>query len=291
MQATDCHPVQLSIRALNYHVHRWGDDNAPPLFLLHGLLDTGASFAPLAAGLPGRRLIAPDWRGHGDSDRAANGYWLPDYVADLDALVDHFAGPTQPIDIVAHSMGGSVASLYAGLRPERVRRVVFLDSLNVPDTPEQKNPQRYTRWLNAQKSPPPARGYDSLEMLAQRISSQYPELPQQAIEQLAHNWSRPTADGQRQLSSDPHHRLPSPYGFHVDQYEPIWRQVTANVLFIDGGQSPALKWTSKGELARRRACFANSRHIVMSDCGHMLHIQQAATTAEHIASFLDSGCE
>lgn len=276
----------ISIRGLSTHIHHAGPADGPVLFLLHGLLDTGASFAPLAEHLPGLRLIAPDWRGHGDSDNDPNGYWFPDYVADLEVLVDCFARREGPTPIVAHSMGGSVASLFAGLRPERVSHLVCLDSLNVPDTPAEKIPRRYRGWLDAQSSPPQARLYDSLQALAQRIKKRYPELSNEHIQQLAQDWSRPTADGRIRLANDPRHRIPFPYGFRAADNMAVWRQVTARVLCLDGAESPASQWTSEAEMARRRACFADVTHICMPGCGHMLHLQQPKAVAEQLQWFL-----
>src|SRR5689334_13475454 len=123
----------VRVRGLRYHIRRWGDDSAPKLFLLHGWLDVSATWQPVAEGLLQRfQLIAPDWRGFGHSEWPQDGYWFPDYVGDFEAIADHYS-PKQPLTLVGHSMGGQIGSLYAGLRPERVARLVLLDSLFLPD--------------------------------------------------------------------------------------------------------------------------------------------------------------
>ncbi|MBM3367138.1 MAG: alpha/beta hydrolase, partial [Betaproteobacteria bacterium] len=109
---------------LRHHVRLWGDDDAPALFLLHGWMDASASFQFVVSQLQRDwRVIAPDWRGCGLSGRPAGGYWFPDYYADLDALLALYS-PDTAARVVGHSMGGVIACTYAGLRPQRVARLI-----------------------------------------------------------------------------------------------------------------------------------------------------------------------
>src|SRR5690606_5414165 len=125
-----------------------------PLVLLHGWMDVGASWQFVVdafgdAFVHGRQIIAPDWRGFGHSRPPApcDHYAFADYLADLDQLLDHYAG-AQPADLVAHSMGGNVAMLYAGIRPARVRRLVNLEGFGLPATRPEQAPGRYARWMD-----------------------------------------------------------------------------------------------------------------------------------------------
>jgi pimeloyl-ACP methyl ester carboxylesterase len=144
----------ISLRGLKYHVRVWGDpgsgpEQPPPLVLLHGWMDVGASFQFVVDALdaiegPRRCVIAPDWRGFGLTQTpGADCYWFPDYLADLDALLDAMA-PHGPIDLVGHSMGGNVVMSYAGLRPARIRRLVNLEGFGMPQT--RRNSPASTRW-------------------------------------------------------------------------------------------------------------------------------------------------
>src|SRR5690349_21173648 len=114
----------VDVRGLRYHVRAWGEEGAPVLFMLHGWMDVSASFQFVVDALRGDwRVLAPDWRGYGLTDWThADSYWYPDYLGDLEALLAHFQ-PREPATLVAHSMGGNVACIYAGTRPQRVRRL------------------------------------------------------------------------------------------------------------------------------------------------------------------------
>ena len=120
----------VELRGLRYHVRCWGEPaaGAVPLVLVHGWMDVGASFQFLVdalaeqGGAP-RVVYAPDWRGFGlTAAGGGDSYWFPDYLADLDALLDALA-PAGAVDLLGHSMGGNVVMVYAGLRPHRVRRL------------------------------------------------------------------------------------------------------------------------------------------------------------------------
>ena len=102
--------------------------------LLHGWGDTGETCQFLVDHLAAERTcVAIDMRGFGRTQRPQDGYWFPDYLADLDALLDQLS-PDAPVDLVGHSMGGNVAMLYAGVRPQRVRRLVSLEGFGMPRT-------------------------------------------------------------------------------------------------------------------------------------------------------------
>ena len=134
----------LPVRNLQVHLHSWGDAGLataeqPPLVMLHGWMDVGASFqfvVDALAALPAapRWIVAPDWRGFGLTAAApTDTYWHADYLGDLDGLLDAL-GIDGTIDLVGHSMGGNVATVYAGVRPERIRRLVNLEGFGMPQS-------------------------------------------------------------------------------------------------------------------------------------------------------------
>lgn len=280
----------VELRSLNYHLHECGPADGPAVLCLHGLGDTGASFGPLINamqrhGPPNLRYIAPDLRGHGDSDRASDGYWFPDYLNDLDSLLASLPS-NAPIILVGHSMGGQIASMYAGARPEAVSHLITLDSLNIPDATPDNTAVRYRRWLDALNTPVADRYYDTTEQLAARIGHRYPELSAETCLFLAHIWSRPAANGQRKLACDPRHRWPFPYGFRLTEAQSLWRAVRARTLCIDGQNSPTRRWVNQLDMNQRHACFARLEHKTIAGCGHMLHVEAPDTTARLMAQFL-----
>jgi len=142
----------VKVRGLRYRLHSWGDPEAPTVLLLHGWADTGMSFQLIADRMyPDWRLIAPDWRGFGDSAWSPGGYWFPDYLADLDGILERLEINT-PVRLVGHSMGGNVAWLYAGIRPDRVSHVASLDAFGLREANPDETPERYRLWATAQYS-------------------------------------------------------------------------------------------------------------------------------------------
>ncbi|MEV6106181.1 alpha/beta hydrolase [Streptomyces sp. NPDC051940] len=125
------HELRIDGRALSY-VDFGGDGT--PLVALHGHMSEGASFAQVAGALgDGYRVIAPDQRGHGDSDRAAE-YGREGYLSDVLALLDHLG--LERVVLLGHSLGGINAYQFAARHPERVSALVDIDGCaEIPDGP------------------------------------------------------------------------------------------------------------------------------------------------------------
>ena len=278
----------IRVRGLRYHVRRWGDPAAPKVFLLHGWLDTSATWQPVAAGLlPDFQVLCPDWRGFGLSEWPQDGYWFQDYVADFEAVVDHYS-PKEPILLAGHSMGGQVASLYAGLRPERVTKLACLDSLFLPDMDMPLAPKRFRAWLDELKDLPEQKTYASFEELAVRVRKQHPQLSPERALFVARGWGREDAQGRISLCADPKHRLRGPGLYHAEESVAIWRNVTARTLFLDGGKSLFAQAIPAAETQRRRALFRDRHEAKIENAGHMLHFDAPEETARQIAEFLRS---
>lgn len=277
----------VRIRGLRYHVRRWGAADKPVLVLGHGFLDASATFEDLAQELLDVcQIIAPDWRGLGYTEWPADGYWFADYVADLDALVDHYIGPTAAIWLAGHSMGAQVASLYAGLRPERVDKLIILDGLFVPDMPAAKAPDRYRRWLTQLRQPMRAKTYASFDALAERIRVQHPQLSAARALFVAHGWGAEDGRGRVRLLADPRHRLSMPGLYRIEESMAIWRQIRAPTLFIDAGTSFGRQMIDAAERGKRLDCFQPREVVRIDDAGHMLHFDAPHRTATAMANFL-----
>ncbi len=289
----------VTVRGLRYHLLAWGDaslatPDKPPLVLLHGWMDVAASFQFMVDALAADRfVIAADWRGFGLSDNGgSDSYWFADYLADLDALLDHpelgLAGA--PVDLLGHSMGGNVVMLYAGIRPERIRRLVNLEGFGMPATVPGQAPKRYRQWLDELKEPAQLRPYDSLAEVAQRLRKTNPLLPEDKAAWLAPHWSRQDADGRWQILGDPAHKRVNPLLYHVEEVLACWKLITAPLLWVDGDRTDVEKWWGhrypRSEFDARLATVAKVERCQLAPAGHMLHHDQPEALARRLEAFL-----
>jgi pimeloyl-ACP methyl ester carboxylesterase len=284
----------LSIRGLRLHVRHWGREGAPKLFMAHGWMDMSASFQFVVDALAGDwHVIAPDWRGFGLSERSGNDtYWFPDYFADLEAILDHYS-PNQPVNLLGHSMGGNIVSVYAGVRPERIAKLINLEGFGLPATKPEQAPGRYANWLDEVKHPPVMRGYASLEEVAARLQKTNPRLPDARAAFLAQHWAAQNADGQWEILGDPAHKMPGPLLYQVEEVLACWRRITAPVLWIEAEHTDMWRWMGPKEQARlevdrRLAQLAKVTARMMPDAGHMLHHDQPELLARMIEEFMAS---
>ena len=278
------------IRGLRYHVRTWGEPQQPPLFLLHGWMDVSASFQFLVDCLRGEHyVIAPDWRGFGLTEWARDGYWFPDYYADLDALLERYA-PHSAVNLVGHSMGGVVACTYAGIRPGRVAKVVSLEGFGLARTGPERAPGRYRKWLEQLREPPGFRSYRSFAEVAARLKRNNPRLSDEMADFLARHWARALASGEVALASDPRHKLVNPCLFRLDESLACWREISAPVLWVFARESKGTGYLkdTPGQLAERKAAFRDLREAWLDECGHMMHHDQPQRLAQLIESFLNA---
>lgn len=287
----------VPIRNLSYHVRLWGEP-APgraPLVMVHGWMDVGASWQFVIDALGDDTfIVAPDWRGYGLTGvPGTDAYWFPDYLADLDALLDHYA-PQQPVDLVGHSMGGNVAMMYSGVRPERIRRLVNLEGFGLAATRPAQAPGRYARWMDEIKAfhrgEKDLKSYDNAEGVAARLMKTNPRLALAKAQWLAHHWAREDADGRWRILGDPAHKITSATLWRVEEALEIYRRITAPVLWVQASDNSLdLWWQGQYTLAQfheRLAHVPRVRQAHIADAGHMLHHDQPQAVAREIANFL-----
>jgi pimeloyl-ACP methyl ester carboxylesterase len=268
--------------------------------MAHGWMDVGASWQFVIDALDDQAfIIAPDWRGYGLTEvPAADTYWFPDYLADLDALIDHYA-PGQAVDLVGHSMGGNVSMMYAGARPERIRRLVNLEGFGLPETRPAQAPGRYARWMDEVKAfhrgEKDLKSYDSSDGVAARLMKTNPRLAQDKAHWLARHWARPDADGRWRILGDPAHKITSATLWRVEEALEIYRRITAPVLWVQSTDNNLDQWW-KGQFTlaqfqERLAHVPRVRQALIADAGHMLHHDQPEAVAREIATFLADSTE
>ena len=296
----------IEVRGLRYHVLEWGDASLasaerPPLVMLHGWMDVAASFQFVVDALSSdRHVIALDWRGFGLTESpAADTYWMPDYLGDLDAALDQLvfadAAAERKIDLLGHSMGGNVVMLYAGVRPERIRRLVNLEGFGMPRTKPTQAPKRLLQWLDELKEPAQMRDYASVEDVAERLRKTNPLLSPQRAAWLAPHWSRQQASvegqaGRWEILGDPAHKRINPHLYQRDEVLECWKLITAKLMWVEGDQTDVAKWWgtrfTKEEFHERLSVVANVEKHVLGPAGHMLHHDQPEELARRLEAFL-----
>jgi pimeloyl-ACP methyl ester carboxylesterase len=287
----------VELRHQRYHLRVWGEPQSqqPSLVMVHGWMDVAASFQFMVDAMgTDRHIVAPDWRGFGHSTGAAtDNYWHPDYMADLDFLLEHIS-PNAPVDLLGHSMGGHVAMMYAGVRPQRVRKLINMEGFGMPAAKPELAPQRYAQWMDELHAL--AHGqmllkpYPHLEAVAQRLMKTNPRLGTDKAHWLAAHWSERGADGQYRLLANPAHKIINAQLFRVEEILAIYRAITAPVLNVEAQTNEMQSWYKSrytlDEFHQRLQHVPNCRTVTIADAAHMMHHDQPQVLAQTLEAFL-----
>lgn len=291
----------VSLRGHQYHVREWGNPQStlPPLVLAHGWMDVAASWqfmvdALTPSFLQQRRILAADWRGYGLTEGpATDSFWLPDYLGDLDALLRQLCS-SQSIDLVGHSMGGNVVMMYAGVRPDRIRRLVNLEGFGMASTRPSQAPGRLGQWLDElqafEKGELNLKVYPDAAAVAQRLMKTNQRLSQDKADWLALHWAKPDAQGEWRILGDAAHKVVNPYLYRVDEVLEIYKRIKAPCLMVEASDDSLSQWW-KGkftleEFHERLNSVENLKIATLQDAGHMLHHDQAEALAKLLEDFL-----
>lgn len=299
----ECNSEFVPIRNLKYHVLSWGTPSPgrAPLVLVHGWMDVAASYqfvidAFSEAFMQGRHIIAPDWRGYGLTESGGHdNFWFPDYLADLDFLLDHYA-PDQPVDLAGHSMGGNVVMLYAGIRPERIRRLVNLEGFGMPATKPSQATGRYAKWMDELKrlhrGELALKTYDSVSGVARRLMRTNPRLSPDKAEWLARHWARENVQGQWEILGDAAHKITNAQLYRVDEVLETFQRISAPTLAVEASNNQMAQWWdgkyTLDEYHERLKQVPHLTQALISDAGHMLHHDQPEALARLIEDFLEA---
>lgn len=270
----DLGPSGIPLRLSTYN------DDAPgrPLVILHGFLEQGAAWQWVAAHL-NRTVHAPDHRGHGLSGHLGPGgfYHFWDYVSDLDLLLRQLS-PDAPVDLLGHSMGGTIASLYAGSRPERVHRLVLVEGLGPPDTSHSLLP-RARRFLMHRREPPTHTPMKDVEEAAYRMRRHNPLLGEDRALRLATRITRQNPHGDGLIWTwDPRHRSRNPRPFVEAHFSEFLAAIPCPTLTVDGSRS--------GFPGAERAVHLPNATTATLDAGHLVHLDAPEALAKAIESHL-----
>ena len=292
------HSRFVELRGLKHHLNVWGEPltatpGRPVLLMMHGWMDVGASYQFTVDALQGERcVIAADWRGFGQTDfNAGDCYWFADYLGDLDALIDHLS-PEAPIDLVGHSMGGNIVMTYAGVRPERIRRLVNLEGFGMPQTKPEHAPKRLRQWLDELKAPQALRDYASVGEVAARLMKTNPLLAADKAAWLAAHWSRRGGDGRWHILGDAAHKRVNPVLTRAEDTIALWSQISAPLLWVEGSGREFESWYdgryTREQFEQRLAAVPSVRKLQLTPAGHMLHHDQPEALARALEKFLDA---
>jgi pimeloyl-ACP methyl ester carboxylesterase len=259
---------------LRLHYVDWGNAGAPPLLLLHGGRDHCRSWDWVAAAL--RRdwhVLAPDLRGHGDSQWSANGdYAMTGYVYDLAQLIHQ--QELAPATIIAHSLGGMIALRYAGIYPERVRRLVAIEGLG-PSPRRQRErarqpvAERLQHWIAAQRGLAGRlpRRYARLEDAFRRMREANAHLSPEQAWHLTQYGVNQNEDGTYSWKFDNYVRLEPPCDLTSAEIEELWGRITCPTLLVYGQESRVSNPQEDG----RARHFRNARVVTLAGAGHWVH--------------------
>ncbi len=274
---------------LRMHYVDWGNPEAPALILQHGGRDHSRSWDWVAEELSRDwHVIAPDLRGHGDSAWAPDGnYDMGPFVYDFAQLV-HTLGHDQ-VTIIAHSLGGNVATRFTGLYPNKVRKLVNIEGLGPsPKVRAERDAtgyaNRFRKWIDDRRKAAGRvpRRYPSIEAAFARMKEENGFLTDEQARHLTIHGASRNEDGTWSWKFDPYLNIWPFEDVPDDRTNELWRAITCPVLLLYGSDS----WASNPELDGRAEVFVNRRTVEFENAGHWLHHDQFERFMAEIRSFL-----
>jgi pimeloyl-ACP methyl ester carboxylesterase len=274
---------------LRLHYVDWGNPDAPPLLLIHGGRDHCRNWDWVAEELRhDYHIIAPDLRGHGDSQWMIGGsYNQIDYVYDIAQLLRQT--DLTPVTIIGHSLGGAISLMYAGLYPENVRKLVAIEGLGpspamIRERIEQPVEQRLRTWVDDLRrlSGRVPRRYASLEEAYERMQTENPHLSEGQARHLTIHGSNQNEDGTYSWKFDNYVRVFAPTGLDIAQQHHLWGRISCPTLLFRGTES----WASDPEADGRARHFRNARVVNVEKAGHWVHHDQLEIFLDETRRFL-----
>lgn len=273
---------------LKLHYVDWGNADKPLVVMVHGGRDHARNWDWVAHALrEDYHIVAPDLRGHGDSEWARGSeYAMVEYVVDLSQLLAQLN--SFPVILIGHSLGGGIVLQYTGVYPDKVNKVVSIEGLGPPPHMIQQQPkhahERMELWIAqmrdlAGRLP---RRYKTLDEAVKRMQEANTRLSaEQALHLTVHGTNR-NEDGTYTWKFDNYVRAQSPYRFNVDDAWEIWGRITCPTLLVRGAES----WASDPIQDGRANAFKNAKVVTIPNAGHWVHHDQLALFLQEVNEFL-----
>ena len=274
---------------LRLHYVDWGNPTAKPLLLVHGGRDHCRNWDWVALALrESWHVIAPDLRGHGDSEWSADGqYDMAGYVYDLAQLIHQ--QNLAPVTLIGHSLGGNIALRYTGIYPDAVHRLVAIEGLGLSPELLAKRASRtlddrMRTWIDEKRgfAGRVPRRYSTIEEAFKRMQAENKHLsPEQARHLTVHGINQ-NEDGSFSWKFDNYVRSWPPYDVPVAELHGLWNRITCPTLLVNGKES----WASDPAIDGRAAHFRNARTVGFENAGHWVHHDQLEGFLELTAEFI-----
>jgi len=274
---------------LRLHYVDWGNDGAPPLLLVHGNRDHCRNWDWIAEALRhDYHVIAPDLRGHGDSQWAIGAtYPFVDYVYDIAQLVHQ--KKLAPLTIIGHSLGGHITMQYAGIYPESVTKLVSIEGFGPPlkwaqARAKKSSMARMREWMEqlrdlAGRLP---RKYSSVDECVARMREANTFLSEAQARHLTVHGVSQNEDGTYSWKFDNYVRAYSPYLFNEGELKELWENIACPTLLIRGMQS----WAGDPVQDGRAAYLKDTQVVAIDKAGHWVHHDQLPQVLTALRAFL-----
>jgi N-formylmaleamate deformylase len=264
--ATEVVEQQIQANDIRLHVATAGDEESPPLLLIHGLYDRWERWEPVIASLSERfRLIIPDLRGHGQSEKPSDGYLPSDYAQDLAGVIR--ALNLTNVIVVGHSLGGVIGTYLANQTSQNIQALVMVD----PPLEWNDDMREMTQMLLDAKRGSEAETLDFFRELYWHTDESEPA--------RLSDWLRSTADGPFEAIID---RIKHRKGEEI--YDEL-SKVSVPVLLMQADPM-AGSALSEPAAAYAKTLLRSMTHVIVNDAGHSIHHERPDRFTEHLVSFI-----
>ena len=275
---------------LRLHYVDWGNPDGPPMLLIHGGRDHCRNWDWVAEHFAkDYHIIAPDLRGHGDSQWEASGnYTQISYVYDIAQLLQQ--KNMHDVTVIGHSLGGAIALMYTALFPERIKKLVAIEGMGPSPSLAAKQAEisindRVRSWVDDMRklSGRLPRRYDTLDDAFKRMRDENPHLSEEQARHLTLHGANQNEDGTYSWKFDNYVRVFSMSGLPNEQVKKMYGEISCPTLLMRGEES----WASDPVADGRTQCFnCPIEYQSFANAGHWVHHDQLDGFVDRVSEFL-----